>query len=69
MPTACDIAFCFGEYTLDLRRGCLRASDHEIALRPKSFELLRHMVENAGRLVPKEELITVVWPDVVVTER
>ena len=66
MSTAtCDTAFCFGKYTLDLRRGCLRASGRrEIALRPKSFKLLRHLVENAGRLVPKDELIAVVWPGV-----
>ena len=63
MSSACDAAFCFGDYTLDLRRGCLRASGRrEIALRPKSFKLLCHLVENAGRLVPKDELIAVTWP-------
>jgi adenylate cyclase len=61
-------AFCFEGYTLDLRRGCLRAGDREIELRPKSFEVLRYLVENAGRLVPKDELIKVVWPNVTVAD-
>ena len=68
MPAAGDIAFCFGKYILDLRRGCLRAGNREIALRPKSFKVLHHLVENAGRLVSKEELITAVWPNVIVTD-
>src|SRR5580700_4842554 len=59
-------AFCFEGYTLDLRRGCLRRENREVELRPKSFELLRYLVENAGRLVPKDELINAVWPDVTV---
>ncbi|MBD0276015.1 MAG: winged helix-turn-helix domain-containing protein, partial [Acetobacteraceae bacterium] len=37
-------------------------------LRPKAFALLRHLVENAGRLVDKDELLAAVWPGVFVTE-
>jgi TolB-like protein/cytochrome c-type biogenesis protein CcmH/NrfG len=61
-------SFCFEGYTLDLRRGCLRRDKREIELRPKSFELLRYLVENAGRLVPKDELIKAVWPNVSVAD-
>jgi TolB-like protein/DNA-binding winged helix-turn-helix (wHTH) protein len=61
-------SYCFEAYTLDLRRGCLRKVDREIDLRPKSFEVLRHLVENAGRLVSKDELVKTVWPDVLVTD-
>jgi len=60
--------YCFEGYTLDLRRGCLRCARNEIELRPKSFNLLRYLVENAGRLVSKDELIAAVWPSVVVTD-
>jgi class 3 adenylate cyclase/predicted ATPase len=60
-------AFKFKGFTLDLRRGCLRGPDGEIELRPKSFEILRYLVENAGRLVPKNEIMNVVWPNVIVT--
>src|SRR5262245_56250836 len=58
----------FEGYTLDLRRGCLHAGDRQIELRPKSFEMLRYLVENAGRLVSKDELIKAVWPNVTVAD-
>ena len=35
-------------------------------LRRKSFEVLRYLVEHAGRVVTKEEMINAVWPDVTV---
>ena len=60
--------FSFQEFTLDLRRGCLRDADQEIELRPKSFAVLRHLVENAGRLVSKDELIELVWANVTVSD-
>jgi adenylate cyclase len=60
--------FHFEGYTLDLRRACLHAGDREIELRPKSFEMLRYLVENAGRLVSKDELIKAVWPNVTVAD-
>jgi len=56
------------EFTLDLTRGCLRAGDRNIELRPKAFAVLHHLAENAGRLVPKQELYQAVWPDVVVSD-
>jgi DNA-binding winged helix-turn-helix (wHTH) protein len=60
--------FKFEGFTLDLRRGCLRGPDGEIELRPKSFDVLRYLVENAGRLVPKYEIVNVVWPKVIVSD-
>jgi len=60
--------FQFAGQTLDVTRGSLRVADREIELRPKSFEVLRYLVENAGRLVTKEELIKAVWPNVIATE-
>jgi class 3 adenylate cyclase/predicted ATPase len=68
MSRVADKVFCFEGYTLDLRRGCLRSEEREVELRPKSFEVLRYLVENAGRLVSKDELIGVVWPHVIVTD-
>jgi adenylate cyclase len=60
--------FQFEGYTLDVARGSLRTADADAHLRPKAFEVLRHLVENAGRLVAKEELIRAVWPHVIVTD-
>jgi len=59
----------FNHYLVDVARGCLRtADDQEIALRPKSFEVLRYLVASGGRLVTKEELLNAVWRGVVVSD-
>ena len=61
-------SYAFERFTLDLRRGCLRNGDRELALRPKSFAVLQHLIENAGRLLSKDELINTLWPNVIATE-
>jgi TolB-like protein/Tfp pilus assembly protein PilF len=59
----------FADFQLDLDRGCLRQQSGDIlVLRPKSFDVLRYLLENAGRLVSREELMQAVWSDVIVTE-
>src|SRR5260370_11835941 len=58
----------FAGYTLDIVRNALRVADREIALRPKSFELLRYLAENPDRLVTKEELLKAIWPNVAVND-
>jgi adenylate cyclase len=68
MTTLAETVFRFDDYTLDLRRGALCHGASEVELRPKSFALLRYLVENAGRLVAKDELIEAVWPDVIVSD-
>lgn len=60
--------FVFGDYTLDLTRGSLRAGDRTIELRPKSFAVLVYLVQNTGRLISKDELIQAVWLDVAVSD-
>ncbi len=58
----------FGDFVLDLERGALSRGGVDVKLRPKSFEVLRYLVENAGRLVGKRELMDAVWGRTVVTE-
>ena len=60
--------YLFGDFTLDLDAGFLRRGVEEVALRPKSFEVLVYLVEHHGRLVTKDELIEAVWPDTAVTD-
>ena len=55
--------YSFEGFTLDLTRGCLLREDKEIKLRPQTFETLKFLVENSGRLISKDELIKAVWPD------
>jgi DNA-binding winged helix-turn-helix (wHTH) protein len=47
--------FQFDDFTLDVMRRFLRRGEREIELRPKSLDVLCCLVENAGRLVPKDE--------------
>jgi TolB-like protein/DNA-binding winged helix-turn-helix (wHTH) protein/Flp pilus assembly protein TadD len=61
-------SYYFDRFTLDVFRGSLFRGREEIKLRPKSFELLRYLVENSGRLVGKEEIIRALWPDTAVTD-
>jgi len=68
MHTLDHQVFQFGSFRLDLTRGCVFDGDREIELRPKSFEVLRYLVENAGRLVSKDELIGRIWPNVIVND-
>ena len=60
--------YLIGEFTLDVSQGCLRRDGVDVALRPKSFALLQYLVTHAGRLVTKDELLSKIWPDVIVTE-
>jgi len=58
----------FDRYVLDLDRGSLLLDGSEIVLRPKTFAVLRYLVENSGRLVAKDELFAAVWPNIAITD-
>ena len=51
-----------------MQQGCLLKSGEEVRLRPKVYEALKYLVENAGRLIGKQELIQAIWPDSFVTD-
>jgi DNA-binding winged helix-turn-helix (wHTH) protein len=68
-PGTAVAAFGFEGFVLDLRRGSLlTAAGEEVPLRRQSFELLRLVVENAGRLINRDTINRVIWPDVAVTD-
>jgi adenylate cyclase len=58
----------FGRFVLDLERGSLLSGDAEIALRPKTWSVLRYLAEHPDRLVSKDELLEAVWPGLIVTD-
>jgi TolB-like protein/DNA-binding winged helix-turn-helix (wHTH) protein len=68
MQTAGEYGYSFLGFVLDLRRSRLTHGAKEIPLRPKTFTVLHHLVENADRLVSKDELISAVWGNVVATD-
>ena len=68
-PDTPFLVYQFGGFTLDPARGALsRPTGTKISLRPKAADALRHLVRNAGRVVSREELMQVVWGDVLVTD-
>ncbi|MFC1796419.1 transcriptional regulator, partial [Pseudomonadota bacterium] len=60
--------YSFGEFALDIDRGALLRDGEDVQLRPKSFEVLRQLVEHAGVLLSKRDLLAAVWPGVIVTD-
>ena len=60
--------FAIGTLTLDLSQGRLLSAAGDISLRPKAMRLLSVLAQSGGRVVTKDELLSEVWPDVVVTE-
>jgi DNA-binding winged helix-turn-helix (wHTH) protein len=58
----------FAHFEVDRLRGCVRVGERNIDLRPKAFDVLRHLSENPGRLVSKAELHDAVWGSVAVSD-
>lgn len=58
----------FGSYTLDVEERVLFREGKPVALPPKDLETLLVLVENAGHIVEKEELLERVWPGVFIEE-
>ena len=58
----------FGPFQFDATERRLLRDGVQVPLRLKTFETLRMLVENAGRLVTKEALLRQVWPDAMVEE-
>lgn len=67
MPTDAQ-TFVFGDFELDEARFELRRSGRAVDLRATPFRLLQHLVRERGRVVPKDELLESVWPDVAVSD-
>jgi DNA-binding winged helix-turn-helix (wHTH) protein/alpha-beta hydrolase superfamily lysophospholipase len=61
-------AYRFGPFYLDVRERRLSRGGEVIPLRLKVFDTLLVLVENAGRLVTKQELLDTVWPETTVEE-
>jgi DNA-binding winged helix-turn-helix (wHTH) protein len=62
MPiSACDVFFA--PFRLDVEGGRLWNGASELAIRPKTLAVLRHLAEHAGRLVTVGDLVHAVWAD------
>jgi DNA-binding winged helix-turn-helix (wHTH) protein/TolB-like protein/Flp pilus assembly protein TadD len=58
----------FGRFRLDGDEGILLKEGRPVPLTPKVFDLLLLLVENRGHLVPKEEIMSRLWPESFVEE-
>jgi len=60
--------FNFGNYSLDRANELLWKGSERIALRPKTFALLKYLTERPGRLVTKQELLNTLWENLNIGE-
>jgi len=58
----------FKSFLLNVGERQLFDGDKELQLTPKTFDVLVYLVENAGHLVHKDDLMKAVWPDSFVEE-
>ncbi len=65
---ATGTAFEFGSFRIEVAQRRLLREGRPVPLRAKLFDTLLVLVENHGRLVGKDELMTALWPDAVVEE-
>jgi TolB-like protein/DNA-binding winged helix-turn-helix (wHTH) protein len=61
-------SYSFLDFTLDPAAERLIRGDSEVKLRPKSFQALLYLVNRAGLLVTREELLEALWGNVTVTD-
>jgi two-component system, OmpR family, alkaline phosphatase synthesis response regulator PhoP len=54
-------SFRFGDIEVDFERPELRRQGQPVSLAGKEFQLLRYLIDNRGRVVPREEILQKVW--------
>ena len=54
--------------SLDRQDESVRQGGKRLKLTPRAFAVMRHLMDNAGQLVTKDELLAVVWHDATVTD-
>ena len=64
----CKRFYGFGPFRLDSEKRVLVRNGVPVSLAPKAAETLLLLVENAGHLVDKDDLLKRVWPDAIVEE-
>ena len=68
MSTPVKHFYEFGSYRLDLEQRFLFHEGQPVALAPKLFDTLLLLIERRERVVDKEEMMRVLWPDRYVEE-
>jgi eukaryotic-like serine/threonine-protein kinase len=68
MPVPSPTPYRFDEFELDPLKRLLLCRGQPVTLQPKALDLLLVLVENHGRLLKKDDLLRLVWPDQIVEE-
>src|SRR5215210_8698439 len=58
----------FGPFRVDAAKRLLLRDGEMVSVAPKAFEILLVLLQNSGRVLEKDELMSKVWPDTVVEE-
>ena len=58
----------FQSFRLDTANHLLLHGDERVSLTPKAFDVLRYLVERAGRLVTQDELLESLWSETYVNQ-
>ncbi len=58
----------FGEFHIETGKRLLLRGGAPVALTPKAFDTLLHLIQNRQRVVHKDELMQAIWPDTSVEE-
>lgn len=62
------VLYAFSGFTLDTGSGLLTHSGQPIRLAPKVYQLLVFLIENRERIVSKDEIFSIIWPDAFVED-
>jgi DNA-binding winged helix-turn-helix (wHTH) protein len=68
MPKLEKHLYEFGPYRIDSVERLLQRGEETIPLTPKAADTLLALVANSGRVLEKDELMKIVWPDTFVEE-
>jgi len=58
----------FGSFRIDPEQRLLLRDREPVPLSPKAFDLLLALTERGGQVVPKDDLMKILWPDTFVEE-
>ena len=62
------IFYEFGPFRVDARERALQRDGRVVPLTPKVFDILLLLIQNSGRILTKNEMMTLVWRDTMVEE-
>src|SRR5690349_16304499 len=68
MTSSGDPRIVFGPFVLDATNARLQRDGRSLAITPKSFDVLHYLASRPQLLVTKQELLSALWPDVIVSD-